>query len=297
MRKLISTEAVKVQSPGFYKHMLGKYEITSIYDGYSNIMMDTYNGMDIAKSEEIIKKEYANVSGNGDNFKLKLSINTFLINTGKELILIDTGAGKSFGPTMGKTVENLRHAGYRPEEIDKVVFTHLHPDHIGGIEKDGKPVFYNAVICVNGEEIAFWMNSPDLKKEQKDILNIYEKNKKYMVLKDNTEISNGIKGVLLPGHTIGHMGYEITSNGEKLLMWGDITLGYEIQFSNPDVTTAFEYNQIHAKEIRKTLSKKITKDGTMIAGSHLPFPGLGHMVLNSNGIGYRWIPLQYDSLN
>ena len=125
----------------------------------------------------------------------------------------------------------------------------------------------------------------------------YKNNKKYKALKDGTEIVTGIKGVLLPGHTIAHMGYEITSGGQKLLIWGDIVHGYEVQFANPDVTTAYDYDQNQAKETRKALMAKVSKDGTMIAGSHLPFPGIGHIESNADGTGYRWIPVQYIPLN
>ena len=90
----------KTQVPGYYRFMVGNYEITSIYDGYSSLALDTYKGIDAAGAETAIKKEYSNISGNGKDFRLKISVNTFLINTGKDLILIDTGSGSSAGPSM-----------------------------------------------------------------------------------------------------------------------------------------------------------------------------------------------------
>ena len=286
----------KTQVPGYYRFMVGNYEITSIYDGYSNMSLDTYKGTDAAAAEADIKKEYSNISGSGKDFRLKISVNTFLINTGKDLILIDTGSGNFSGPTMGAVRKNIEMAGYKPEDITKIVFTHLHPDHVGGLSENGKAVYPNAVIYVNEKEMEFWMNNSGFKKEFKDILNSYKNNRKYKALKDGTEIAAGIKGVLLPGHTIAHMGYEITSEGKKLLVWGDIVHGYEVQFANPDVTTAYDYDQNQAKETRKALMEKVTKDGTMIAGSHLPFPGVGHIAPNA-GKGYRWIPVQYIPLD
>ena len=287
----------KTQVPGYYRFMAGNYEITSIYDGYSNLALDTYKGTDAASAEASIKKEYSHVSGSGKDFRLKISVNTFLINTGKDLILIDTGSGNSAGPTMGAVKKNIEMSGYKPEDVTKILFTHLHPDHVGGLAEGGKPVYPNAVIYVNEKEMEFWLNNPGFKQEFKDILNSYKNNKKYKALKDGTEIVTGIKGVLLPGHTIAHMGYEITSGGQKLLIWGDIVHGYEVQFANPDVTTAYDYDQNQAKETRKALMAKVSKDGTMIAGSHLPFPGIGHIESNADGTGYRWIPVQYIPLN
>ena len=287
----------KTQVPGYYRFMVGNYEVTSIYDGYSNLPLDTYKGIDAANAEAIIKKEYSHISGSGKDFRLKISVNTFLINTGKDLILVDTGSGNSAGPTMGAVKKNIEMAGYKPEDITKIIFTHLHPDHVGGLAEGGKPVYPNAVIYANEKEMDFWINNSGFKKEFKDILNTYKNNKKYKALKDGTEIVPGIKGVLLPGHTIAHMGYEITSNGQKLLIWGDITHGYEVQFANPDVTTAYDYDQNQAKETRKALMKKVSDEGTMTAGSHLPFPGLGHVAPNADGKGYRWIPVQYVPLD
>ena len=287
----------KTQVPGYYRFMVGSYEVTSIYDGYSNLPLDTYKGIDAANAEAIIKKEYSHISGSGKNFSFKVSVNTFLINTGKELILVDTGSGNSMGPATGAVKKNIEMAGYKPEDITKIIFTHLHPDHVGGLSEGGKQVYPNAVIYANEKEMDFWMNNSDFNKEFKDILNTYKNNKKYKALKDGAEIAAGIKGVLLPGHTIGHMGYEITSGGQKLLIWGDITHGYEVQFANPDVTTAYDYDQNQAKETRKALMKKVSDEGTMTAGSHLPFPGLGHVVPNADGKGYRWIPVQYVPLD
>lgn len=282
----------KSQVPGYYKFMVGSYEITSIYDGYSNLSLDTYKGIDAGRAEEIIRKEYSHISGSGKDFKLKISVNTFLINTGKELILVDTGSGNSIGAAAGFVKKNIEPAGYKAEDVDKIIFTHLHPDHVGGLIEGGKPVYPNAVIYVNEKEMDFWLNNSGFKKELKDILNSYKSNKKYKPLKDGTEITAGIKGILLSGHTIGHTGFEITSNGEKLLIWGDIVHGYEVQFADPDVTTAYDYDQNQARETRKVLMAKVSKEGTMVAGAHLPFPGAGHIAPVSSG-GYRWIPLQY----
>lgn len=296
----LHADAVKLQKtqvPGYYRFMVGNYEITSIYDGYSNMSLDTYKGTNATDAEAAIKKEYSHISGVGKDFRLKISVNTFLINTGKELILVDTGSGNSAGPAMGAVRKNIELAGYKPEDINKIIFTHLHPDHVGGLAEKGKLVYPNAVIYVNEKEMEFWLNNPGFKQEFKDTLNTYKADKKYKALKDGTEISAGIKSILLPGHTIAHMGYEITSEGKKLLIWGDITHGYEVQFANPDVTTAYDYDQNQAKETRKALMEKVAKEGTMIAGSHLPFPGLGHVIVNTDGRGYRWIPVQYIPLD
>lgn len=287
----------KSQVPGYSRFMVGNYEITSIYDGYSNLALDVYKGIEAVRAEGIIKKEYSHISGSGEDFKLKISVNTFLINTGKELILVDTGYGDSAGATAGFVKKNIELAGYKAEDVDKIIFTHLHPDHVGGLIEGGKPVYPNAVIYVNEKEMDFWLNNSGFKKELKDILNSYKSNKKYKPMKNGTEITAGIKGILLPGHTIGHTGFEVTSAGQKLLIWGDIVHGYEVQFADPNVTTAYDYDQTQARETRKALMEKVSKEGTMVAGAHLPFPGVGHVSANEGSAGYRWIPWQYTPLD
>ena len=283
----------KSQVPGYYRFILGNYEITSINDGYSSMKIETYNGIDKVKVLEKLKKEYSNISVNGEDIRLNISVNTFLINTGKELILIDTGGGNLLGPSMGQSKKNIELSGYKPEDIDKVIFTHLHPDHAFGLFEDGKKTYPNATIYVNKKEADFWLKNENTRKELTDALNTYIKDVKYKTFEDGVEIVKGIKSILLPGHTIGHTGYEINSEGKKMLIWGDVTHGYEIQFTNPDISTNYDFNPDQARETRKTILKRVSKEEIIVGGAHLPFPGVGHIVENENGNGYRWIPLQY----
>ena len=142
----------KSQVPGYYRFILGNYEITSINDGYSSMKIETYNGIDKIKILENLKKEYSNISVNGEDVRLNISVNTFLVNTGKELILIDTGGGKLLGPSMGLSKKNIELSGYKPEDIDKIIFTHLHPDHALGLYEDGKKTYPNATLTMVGPD-------------------------------------------------------------------------------------------------------------------------------------------------
>ena len=284
-------EMQKIQAPGFFRFMVGNYEITSIYDGYSNMKSTAFIGQDKEKSEELLKKEFAHTAVNNGDFTVKLSVNTFLVNNGKELILIDTGGGKSLGPTMGLSINNIISSGYKVEDITKILLTHLHPDHISGLTIDGKMAYPNATIYVNKKESEYWLSEKNYTKEMKNALDPYIKNKQYKVFENGAELSTGIKSISLPGHTIGHTGYEVTSNNEKVLFWGDITSGYEIQFPYPEIAFVYDYDKNQAKETRIALMKKVSTEKTLVGGSHLPFPGIGHIV--ENGAGYRWIPFQY----
>ena len=286
-------EMQKTQVPGFFRFMIGNYEITSIYDGYANMKSTAFIGQEKDKSEELLKKEFAHTALNDGDFTVKLSVNTFLVNNKKDLILIDAGGGHSLGPTMGLSKNNIILSGYKPEDITKILLTHLHPDHISGLVIDGKIVYPNAVIYVNKNESEYWLSEKNYKKEMKEALDPYIKNKQYKVFENGTEISEGIKGISLPGHTVGHTGFEVASNNNKIIFWGDLTHGYEIQFPHPEVTFIYDYDQNQARETRKMFMKKAAAEKTLIGGSHLPFPGIGHIA--ENGAGYRWIPFQYIS--
>lgn len=123
---------VKTQAPGYYRMMLGDFEITALSDGTADLPMDKVMiGTTPAKVLAALAKAYL-------KSPVETSVNCYLVNTGTKLVLIDAGAGKLFGPTLGKLLGNLKAAGYKPEQVDEIYITHMHPDHVGGLALDGK---------------------------------------------------------------------------------------------------------------------------------------------------------------
>ena len=151
---------VKAQSPGYYRMMLGQFEITTLYDGYTGIdVKQLHNGTE-AKIEELLKAQFVPTP------KMPTSVNAFLINTGSKLVLIDSGAGKVFGPTLGNVIKNLKASGYMPSQVDMVLITHMHGDHIGGLlDSSGKPAFPNATIWTAKAESDYWLSTDVAKKD------------------------------------------------------------------------------------------------------------------------------------
>jgi glyoxylase-like metal-dependent hydrolase (beta-lactamase superfamily II) len=226
----------------------------------------------------------------------------FLLNTGKQLILVDAGAGAWWGGgAFGRLAGSLRSAGYTPEEVDIVLVTHLHSDHVGGLTtQDGKRVFPNADVYVAKAESDFWLSPEIAAKAPKDaqpffqsaqaITAPYIKAGKWHTFSGSEPIVDGIQLVPLPGHTPGHTGYEFSSKGEKLLFWGDIVHAQRVQLQHPEVTAIFDIDETGATRLQ--LLSKLAHEDVLIAGPHTSlFLGLGR--LRKEGSGYTWVPVVF----
>ncbi|MBY0415578.1 MAG: MBL fold metallo-hydrolase, partial [Bdellovibrionales bacterium] len=163
-----SAPMVKTQAPGFYRFMLGDFEVTAISDG--TVVLPMNNLLTNIKKERL-EKDLKNAFFAGP---FETSVNAYLINTGSKLVLIDTGAAGLFGPTLGKLLINLTAAGYSAEQIDEVYITHLHNDHIGGILRDGKKSFPNAIVKVDQNDVDFWLSKENMDKAPQDMKGFFQ---------------------------------------------------------------------------------------------------------------------------
>jgi glyoxylase-like metal-dependent hydrolase (beta-lactamase superfamily II) len=288
----------KTQAPGYYRMMLGDFEITALSDGT----------VDLKPKELLTRTTPAHVGQMlARSFETEIvptSVNAFLINTGDKLILVDTGAAKLFGPTLGNLLSNLAAAGYKPEQVDAVLITHMHPDHVGGLVADGKIAFPNATVHADQRDAAFWLSSAELDKAPAAMkgffqgaaasLNPYVGAGKLKTFDGSTDLFPGIRAVAAPGHTPGHTTYVIESKGEKLVLWGDLMHVAAVQFPEPAVTIAFDTDSPAAARERAKAYADAAKGRYLVAGAHLPFPGIGH--LRADGKGYAWVPVDYNTV-
>ena len=285
---------VKISTPGFYRTTLGDFEITALSDGTVELPVDQLLKQDAATTAETLKKAHL-------KSPLETSVNGYLINTGKRLVLVDTGAGALFGPTLGKLVANLKASGYRPEDIDDIVITHMHPDHVGGLVANGTIAFPNAVVHADRRDSEFWLSQANLDKapaENKGFfqgaqasLQPYVAAHKFQAFDGKTEIAPGIEAVPTYGHTPGHTSYVVESKGEKLIVVGDLIHVGAIQWDHPGVTIGFDSDAKAALAERLRVFNAAAKDGTIIAAAHISFPGLGR--LRTSGEGYQWLPVNF----
>ncbi len=289
------------QVPGYYRMMLGDIEVTALYDGAISLDAGLLKGIDSPDLQSLLARMFVPTSGNG----VQTAVNGFLVNTGKNLILVDAGAAQCFGPTLGQIRANIQAAGYDAAQVDTVLLTHLHGDHACGIAtQDGKPAFPNATVHVAKDEAGFWLNKETAAQAPKDAQPFFEAAQKSVApylatgklkqFEAGDTVVPGVVSVPLPGHTPGHGGYQLASQGQQLLIWGDVIHSHSVQFMRPEVSIEFDVDQPMAVVSRKKILAQADAEKLWIAGAHLPFPGIGHV--RKEGSGYRWIPTEYSPL-
>lgn len=287
---------VKTQSPGFYRMAVGNFEVTALYDGNLRIGPQILHGIDQAAVPGLLAREFADSNEKG----VLTAINAFLVNTGSHLILVDAGLGTCGGPTSGHMLENLKAAGYRPEDVDAVLITHLHGDHVCGLSKSGERLFPNATAYAADADIAYWMtttaNDPaaDWKKTPQERLQPYKAAGKLKGFKPGAELFPGVTAVDTHGHTPGHISYLFQSSGQNFLAFGDVVHVHAVQFAHPEVTIDYDTDQLTARAARLALFDRLAKEGWSVGGSHLPFPGIGHVRKDANTFSY--VPVEYAPL-
>jgi glyoxylase-like metal-dependent hydrolase (beta-lactamase superfamily II) len=291
---------VKTQVPGYYRMQLGQFEITALYDGRIELDTQLLKNVQPGDLDRLLKRFFVG------NPKMATSVNAYLINTGPHLVLVDAGAGKLFGDGLGHIAENIKAAGYDPSQVDTILITHMHGDHIGGLnDAEGKPVYPNANIFVAKAESDFWLSEENAEKapdEQKrffnmarDISSQYLANGKWQTFVPGGEWVPGIRAMDAKGHTPGHTAYVIGSDKQKLVIWGDVVHAYAVQFAKPGTSIDFDIDRKQAVMTRCALMKTLAADGSWIAGMHLPFPGLGHIRAEGQG-SYAWVPIEFEPL-
>jgi glyoxylase-like metal-dependent hydrolase (beta-lactamase superfamily II) len=298
---IAAAPAQHTQVPGYYRTTVGDDEVTALYDGGVRIDLALLHG-DPAMIQNLLQAFIPN-----DPKSAWTSVAGFLVNTGGKLVLIDTGTGGNWGgPTTGELVRNLKTAGYKPEQVDLVLLTHLHADHVGGIyDAKGKRVFPNAQIRMRQADSDFWLSKDIAAKapqEARVFFQVareaaapYQAAGKWAPFEGTDELVPGIRPYPIPGHTPGHTGYMVSSKGQSLLIWGDAAHVMAVQMPHPEVGIDFDSDSPTAIKTREELFAKLAAEKTPIAAAHMPFPSLGR--LHTENTGYTWVPVTFMDLN
>jgi glyoxylase-like metal-dependent hydrolase (beta-lactamase superfamily II) len=289
---------VKTSAPGYYRMMLGDFEVTALSDGTVDLKIeDLLTNTTAAKIRSALARAQL-------KDPVETSVNTYLVNTGSKLVMIDAGAGVFFGPTLGKLIANLKASGYQPEQVDEIYITHMHSDHVGGLVNGDKIAFPNAVVRADRRDADFWLSKAKMDTAPKDAkpafegamasINPYIAAGKFKPFDGNTDLVPGVSAISTYGHTPGHTVYMVESQGQRLVLWGDLMHVAAVQFAEPSVTIRFDTDSKAAAAQRKKQYADAAKQGHWVAAAHLPFPGIGH--LRADGKGYNWVPANYTSL-
>ena len=296
---LAQAEAPQVQTqvPGYYRAQLGKFEITALYDGMIELDTKLLKNTSTVELQVLLARMFVG------NPKMQTAVNAYLINTGSHLVLVDTGAAKLFGPSLGYVLQNMKASGYEPAQVDMVIITHLHADHVGGLnDADGKPLFPKAKILVAQEDGDYWLSQTvadgapkevqPFFKMARDSAAPYLSSGQWSTFTQGSVLVPGIKAVKANGHTPGHTAFAVESEGQKLLIWGDLVHAHAVQFARPGVSIEFDIDQKQAIATRRSIMKDMASKKSLVAGMHLPFPGLGHVRADSKG-RYSWVPIEF----
>lgn len=288
------------QVAGYYQYQAGDVQITALLDGNNFMSPNLFKDISQQQVQQILKKYYAD-----QDKGVQTSINAFLVNTGKSLVLVDSGAASCFGSHLGSVLSNLKASGYQPEQVDTILLTHLHPDHVCGISNNGVANFPNATVYVSDDEAKYWLDpkqAAKLPKEKqanylgtvekiKEAIAPYQTKQRFKAYKLGDEIQS-FKVINTAGHTPGHFSYELKTKGENVVFIGDIVHSHTVQFDKPE--TAIEYDIDPKKAVQTRLKQfaNFAKNGQTIAAPHLPFPGIGH-IYSADGKSYQWIPVHF----
>lgn len=277
----------------FYRFQLGENQVTVLLDGVSSKKPHT-----IALQPEKVKQL---LQEKNRNDTLASSYNIFLVHTGEKLVMVDAGGGSRLGDNLGHLVESLQLAGYQPEQIDAILITHFHPDHIGGLVKDGAPAFPNAEVYCDTRESSYWLSEEEeqaapeqLKGRFSLIQSVFapiQEADKLRSFEAGEELFPGIETLSQSGHTPGHTGYIVRGQETDLLLWGDIVHIQDAQFPEPEIAVKYDSSPDQAVETRKRIFQKVVDREMLVGGAHISFPGLGRMEKVEGG--YRWIPVPY----
>lgn len=268
--------ALALAGPHRFTH--GAFDLTVLSDGQLVLPLSIISPQ--ATTEDLKALMGASVQP-GDMFISE--INVVLARTGTDLILFDTGAAGAFGPTAGQLFESLKAAEVDPADITKVIFTHAHPDHIlGAVGTDGKPTFANASFHMAENELNFW-SSADLAEQvpaaMKDMtLGIQAAlavlGERLVTFKAGAEVLPGIGVIDTPGHTPGHVAFEL-AGGDGLVLTGDSIALESVFFKNPEWAFGFDYDGTMAGKSRRALLDMAAAGKKQMLGYHWAYPGLG----------------------
>jgi glyoxylase-like metal-dependent hydrolase (beta-lactamase superfamily II) len=289
-RALAKAPKLKTEPDYFYRFGVGDAEVTVVSDG--PLPLGPPKGTFIGVPDDEVKKMLSENFLSTENVVLEQ--NSPIVNTGDKLILFDTGMGtaKNFGPTTGRQQKSMKEAGIKPEDIDAVVFSHAHIDHIGGVvDEGGKVLFPNAQYYIAQSDLDFWTDEGKAGGPLKDFVvharkNLMPVRDRIVFYKDGQEFLPGVQAISAPGHTVGHTIFMVTSNGKSFVYLGDLTHHPILLLEKPRMQFSYDTDPKQAAETRVKLLDMIAAKKIPVMAYHYAWPGVGHIAKTGEGFHY-----------
>ena len=271
-------------NPGTYSIAVGAMTVTALNDGQFEASLDLLQGIAAAEGEALLHATMRVLPP-------RITVSCFLLEFADRRVLVDSGAGALFGPALGRTHGRLADLGVAPETVDMVLLTHAHGDHVGGLlNAAGGPAFPRAELVVNGAELDHWRGLDAASAgPQQHAFAAYDG--RLRRASDGEAVLPGVTLQHLPGHTPGHSGYHLQSDGDALLIWGDIVHLPGIQFARPEAGVAYDHEGALARETRVRILDQAVAGSWLVAGMHHDFPLFGHVRRLAAGTGYGFEPV------
>jgi glyoxylase-like metal-dependent hydrolase (beta-lactamase superfamily II) len=265
---------------------IGRFTVTALTDGYADMPYDYFPGRSAPEVEKAASAQFtARPSG------VRFLFNQYLVEDGARRILIDAGAAGSIGQT-GQLPKALAALGLKADDIDAVIVTHMHQDHMGGLILGGKNNYPGAEVYIDRRDVTHWTDpakrngAPDFLQTSfqmaEEVVRLYPR---LQAIDGEREIAPGISIVDLTGHTPGHIGVRIEDGGKSLIMVSDMIFPV-VHPGATDVFFLFEQDRAAAKAMRDRFFPLAASEGALIAATHMPFPGLGRVVADRGQM--RW---------
>lgn len=268
-----------------YPLAIGDIECAVLHEGSSTAtsasLVDRYPG----RSQQEIEAALGGTESEG-------SLNLLYVKSGDSKILADVGFGIAGPPNMGQAMAALASIGVAPEEIDLVYLTHFHGDHIAGLyAADGNPAYPNASYACTQAEWDEWTGrwaASNTASDRRQLERFQALRDRFTFFEDGDEIAPGVSLVNLEGHTLGHSGLLIESQGERLIHVVDLLHG-AFQFTHTDWHFVFDSDGDLASQTRLRILRRCAEEELLTLFYHLKFPGLGKVNISAHA--FTWNPI------
>jgi glyoxylase-like metal-dependent hydrolase (beta-lactamase superfamily II) len=286
------------RQPKSWRFKLGTFELTTISD--SEAFIDGPYPIIGQNASEAEVRQLMRESLLPEQ-KYQPGFSPTVVNTGNELVLFDTGNGANGfipRPNGGWLAAQLGPAGFKPDDIDIVVLSHGHPDHVGGLIEEGKPLFPNARYVIGQDDYDFWAPAGKHSGDLEKLASVFRANTaqiadKFSFLKPGSDVVPGIRAIEAHGHTPGHLAFLIASENRQILFWGDCAHHQVASLARPDWHCMFDVDKEQGAATRKRIFDMAATDRLPVIGYHMPFPSIGY-VERLDTAGYRWLPHSYQ---